>query len=104
MFGEDTLANDQKVLHLVPLTTGGVPDDFEAEEKTPTTHNVKSVVSTKHGCVSTEGSVEQRLAEAYYRRAGYWLGRAAIPKLAKEAGVGEYVAHEWLTKQAIWQI
>ena len=54
MFGEDTLANDQKVLDPVPLTTGGGLDDFEAEEKPPTTRSVKAVVPTKHGRVSTK--------------------------------------------------
>ena len=88
----------------MPLTTGGVPYDFEAEEKSTTTRNVKAVVPTKHGRVSTDGSVEERLAEVYYSPEGYWMGLAAIPKLAIETGVCEDVAHEWLTKQAIWQI
>ena len=64
VFGEDALANDQKVLNLVPMTNGGGPDDFEAEEKWPTTHSVKAVVPTKHGRVSTDGSVKERLTEA----------------------------------------
>ena len=104
MFGEDTLANDQKVLDLVPLTTGGAPDDFEAKEKSPTTRSVKALVPTKHGRVSTDRSVEERLTEVYYSPAGYWRGRFAIPMLAKEASISKDVAHEWLTKQAIWQI
>ena len=29
VFGEDTLANNQKVLDLVPLTTGGGPENFK---------------------------------------------------------------------------
>ena len=47
--------------------------------------------------VSTDERVEERLAEAYYSPAGYWCSIAAIPKLAKEAGVGKDEAHEWLT-------
>ena len=104
VFGEDSLSNYQKVFDLVPLTIRGGPDDFEAEEKSPTTCSVKAVLPAKHGRVSTDGSVEERLAEVYYTPEGYWRGRSANPKLAKEAGVGEDVAHEWLTKQAICQI
>ena len=66
VFGEDNLANYQKVLDLVPLTTGGGSDEFEAEEKPPTTHGVEVVASTKHGRVYTDGSVAERLAELYY--------------------------------------
>ena len=44
------------------------------------------------------------LAEVYYSPTGYWRGGAAIPKLAKTAGVSECRAEEWLAKKAIWQI
>ena len=65
VFGKDTLANDQKVLDLVPLTTGGGPDDFEAKEKPPKTLSDKAVALTNHGRVSTDGTVAERLAKAY---------------------------------------
>ena len=68
----------------MPLTTGGGPDEFEAEKKSPTTRSVKAVVPTNYGRVSTDGSVDERLVEAYYSPVGYWRSRAAIPKLAKE--------------------
>ena len=45
-----------------------------------------------------------RLTEVYYSPKAYWYGRAAVPKLAKAAGVSESSAEEWLAKQAIWQI
>ena len=42
--------------------------------------------------------------EVYYSAKGYWKGYAAIGKLAREAGVSEEKARDWLQKQALWQI
>ena len=44
------------------------------------------------------------MEQVYYSVKGYWKGYAAIGKLAKEAGVSEKDAKEWLEKQALWQI
>ena len=40
----------------------------------------------------------------YYSPKGFWRGRTAIKKLAKEAKVSEKQALEFLKKQAVWQI
>ena len=45
-----------------------------------------------------------KLSKIYYSSDGYWKGLSAITELAKEAGVYENVAKEWLEKQALWQI
>lgn len=47
---------------------------------------------------------EQQLAAIYYSPHGYWRGQAAVKKLAVAAQVSAAVAHDWLGKQAIWQI
>lgn len=40
----------------------------------------------------------------YYSPRGYWRGIAAVKKLSAAANVSEEVAHEWLKRQAMWQI
>ena len=80
LFSGDTLANNERVVDLVPVQRGG--DD--------------------RGYASDEEKTRDHLAEVYYSPKGYWNCCAAIPKLAKAAGVSESRAEEWLAKQAIW--
>ena len=91
MFSGDTLANDELVVDLFPVILtvavqrgGGEPDDS--------------------GIASDGEKESEHLAKVYYSPKCYWRGRAAIPKLAKAAGVSQSRAEEWLAKQAIWQI
>ena len=44
------------------------------------------------------------MEKIYYSPKGFWRGRTAIKKLAKEAKVSEKQALEFLKKQAVWQI
>ena len=81
----DTLANDERVVDLVPVQPdGGDPDDS--------------------GYASDGAKTTDHLAEVYYSPKGYWHVCAAIPKLAKASGVSGSRAEERLAKQAIWQI
>ena len=48
--------------------------------------------------------MDARLAKTYYSPGGYWIGVAAIKKLAEAASVPEDAAKKkWLAKQALWQ-
>ena len=49
-------------------------------------------------------AADNKLQQIYYSPKGYWRGLAAINKLAAAAKVSEQVAHDWLKRQAIWQI
>ena len=44
------------------------------------------------------------MEKIYYSPKGFWRGHSAIKTLAKEAKVSEKQAHEFLKKQAVWQI
>ena len=44
------------------------------------------------------------MEKIYYSPKGFWRGRTAIKKLAKEAKVSEKQALEFFKKQAVWQI
>ena len=44
------------------------------------------------------------MEKIYYSPKGFWRGRTAIKKLAKETKVSEKQALEFLKKQAVWQI
>ena len=48
--------------------------------------------------------VESSMSKVYYSPRGYWKGKSAIDKLAKEAGVPKEKARKWLKKQTLWQI
>jgi len=48
--------------------------------------------------------MDDKLVSIYYSPKGYWRGLAAVKKLAAAAKVSEQVAHDWLKRQAIWQI
>lgn len=44
------------------------------------------------------------MEKIYYSPKGFWRGKSAVKKLAKEAKVSEKQALEFLKKQAVWQI
>ena len=45
-----------------------------------------------------------KMEKIYYSPKGFWKGKTAVSKLAKEAKVSNEKALEFLKKQAIWQI
>ena len=44
------------------------------------------------------------MEKIYYSPKGFWKGKTAVNKLAKEAKVSEKQALEFLKKQAVWQV
>ena len=48
--------------------------------------------------------MDANVAKIYYSPQGYWIGPAAIKKLAQAAKVSEDAAKKWLINQALWQI
>ena len=49
-------------------------------------------------------AADSKLQQIYYSPRGYWRGLAAVKNLTTAAKVSERVAHDWLKRQAIWQI
>ena len=48
--------------------------------------------------------MDKKFEQIYYSDGGYWRGKSAIQKLAKESGSTEEEAEKWLLKQPLYQI
>ena len=48
--------------------------------------------------------MDKKFKQIYYSDGGYWRGKSAIQKLAKESGSTKEKAEKWLLKQPLYQI
>ena len=48
--------------------------------------------------------MDKKFKQIYYSDGGYWRGKSAIQKLAKESGSTKEEAEKWLLKQPLYQI